>query len=188
MMAKPTEARLSAGIRYMREREESSRIRLDELLAAVPPDVRIEAERIAGEITAKWRDDSFVALSEAAEGGDLDAIREMHSELSVSSERDQLTPSMREFLAAAFDALARGASPEIIWLKKPGQGGRPNRGMRDSRIRWFVRTMKARANGQGETADMPGIYAYAALVFGLSEKSIRNIVANDPENGGIFPG
>lgn len=136
----------------------------------------------------EWRDRAFMAAFALADDGDKDAPRVVHQDLARAASENSFTPAMQEWLAALFDALSVGGAPEIAVFKHPARGGRPRRELRDSSIRWFVRTMVQRAAEQGSEPNMPAIYDVQATLHGLSRKTIKNICANDPENDGIFPG
>lgn len=180
--------RIGAEVRRARERLEASRGATEKLLPEVCPAVRREAEKIAGTIIMEWRDRAFMAAFALADDGDKDAPRVVHQDLARAASENSFTPAMQEWLAALFDALSVGGAPEIAVFKHPARGGRPRRELRDSSIRWFVRTMVQRAAEQGSEPNMPAIYDVQATLHGLSRKTIKNICANDPENDGIFPG
>lgn len=129
------------------------------------------------EVLQDSRDIVLLAHCMRVDANDDGARAALHGVLSDALQEDRTTQSMRTLLAAMHNALSRGLPADAAMLVKP-PGRRPSQASKHAAIRRYVEMQSASARLFGAMPDPDAIHKDAARIFGVSKKTVANIVAS----------
>jgi hypothetical protein len=123
------------------------------------------------------QDVRLIELMELMEANEQGAARDLHGYLADALRQNELTDLMRGVLADMHNALSRGVSADESMLVKPPRG-RAKNSRRDDNIRRYILSRLALDHLGVSGLDPKIVYREAARIFGVSQKTLKNICAN----------